>query len=131
MDRFRVLPSSFVAVVCAVLLLWGFDPAAASDTKHSHEEHQHVEFTVRSVRNGNWSDKSTWQPAQVPVAGDREVEGDASVVHDERVPVARDPDGGGDRGTIPAERRQRDVPALRQGLEGGGHRWFLGGPGWT
>ena len=71
MDRFRVLPSSVVAVVCAVLLLWDFVPAVASDTKHSHEEHQHVEFTVRSVRNGNWSDKSTWQPAQVPVAGDR------------------------------------------------------------
>ncbi len=49
MDRFRVLLSCVAVVVCAVLLLWGDDPAVASDTKHSHEEHQHVEFTVRSV----------------------------------------------------------------------------------
>ncbi len=31
----------------------------------------HVEFSVRSARNGDWSDAKTWQPARLPQAGDR------------------------------------------------------------
>ncbi|HEV3003398.1 MAG TPA: G8 domain-containing protein [Pirellulales bacterium] len=32
---------------------------------------QSVEFAVRSVKDGKWSDAATWQPAKVPSAGDR------------------------------------------------------------
>lgn len=38
---------------------------------HDHADHKKVDFSHRSVRNGNWSDPKTWQPAQVPAKGDR------------------------------------------------------------
>jgi hypothetical protein len=37
---------------------------------HKHE-HEHVEFSIRSVQDGLWSEASTWKPARVPKQGDR------------------------------------------------------------
>ena len=36
-----------------------------------HEHGQAVQFSIRSVKDGKWSDPGTWQPARVPAAGDR------------------------------------------------------------
>lgn len=36
-----------------------------------HEHGQAVQFSIRSVKDGKWSDRGTWQPARVPAAGDR------------------------------------------------------------
>jgi hypothetical protein len=46
--------------------------ADEGDASHAHKHHhKHVEFSVRSVRNGRWSDAKTWKPARVPKKGDR------------------------------------------------------------
>jgi hypothetical protein len=36
-----------------------------------HEHGQTVLFSIRSVKDGKWSEAATWQPARVPAAGDR------------------------------------------------------------
>ena len=36
-----------------------------------HEAHGKLEFSIRSARDGNWSDPATWMPARVPGKGDR------------------------------------------------------------
>lgn len=43
----------------------------SSHAAADHEEHQTVEFSVRSIKDGRWSQPDTWQPARVPGAGDR------------------------------------------------------------
>lgn len=63
--------ASICPIVAFTVLLFAAVPAEASDSKPSHDDHQHAEFTVRSANDGNWSDKATWLPARVPVAGDR------------------------------------------------------------
>jgi hypothetical protein len=45
------------------------EPAAAKE--HKHGRGQHIQFDVRSVKDGNWSDPTIWSPAKVPVAGNR------------------------------------------------------------
>jgi hypothetical protein len=40
----------------------------AADDDHDHE---HPEFSIRSVKDGNWSEAATWKPARVPGKGDR------------------------------------------------------------
>ena len=44
---------------------------ATHPARGDHEHHEQVEFSIRSVRDGNWSDAATWQPARIPKAGDR------------------------------------------------------------
>jgi len=53
-------------------------PAAAFQGKrkpHDHAGHHHhgphVEFSIRSVASGDWSNPKTWKPARVPAKGDR------------------------------------------------------------
>lgn len=58
----------FVAVPAVAVLS---SHAAVAEPHHHHHEHAHVEFDVRSVGNGPWSDAKTWKPARVPKAGDR------------------------------------------------------------
>jgi len=36
-----------------------------------HGEHAHVEFTIKSVQDGEWSDAKTWDAARIPKQGDR------------------------------------------------------------
>lgn len=42
-----------------------------SEHAHRHDHGRHVEFSLRSVRDGRWSDAKTWQPQRVPGSGDR------------------------------------------------------------
>jgi len=45
--------------------------------------HEHVSFSIRSVKDGNWSDAGTWKPARVPGANDRVlVSRDTKVLYD-------------------------------------------------
>jgi len=43
----------------------------AADDSHKHHRHTKVEFNLRSVADGDWSDPKVWQPARVPKAKDR------------------------------------------------------------
>jgi len=64
----------FIAVLCAGSSVVGSVQAAApakADAAHAHHHAQHVQFDLRSVRDGAWSDAKTWQPARVPKGGDR------------------------------------------------------------
>ena len=38
---------------------------------HHHHDHKHFEFSIRSVKDGKWSDKNIWKPARLPKSGDR------------------------------------------------------------
>lgn len=63
-------------VMCVLLALVAtFDTGSQQAlAQHKHEHHSHaseLKFTVRSVKNGPWSDKATWQPQQLPKQGDR------------------------------------------------------------
>lgn len=51
-----------------VLCLLGFPSRVFSAT---HQHSQEVQFSVRSIKDGRWSDASTWQPQRVPAANDR------------------------------------------------------------
>lgn len=44
---------------------------SAKDAAADHAGHAAVAFSIRSVKDGRWSDAKTWQPARVPAAGDR------------------------------------------------------------
>lgn len=50
-----------------------FGPQVLAQQNHSRNGHlhKHVEFSVRSVKDGRWSDPAVWQPARVPTKGDR------------------------------------------------------------
>ncbi len=38
---------------------------------HKHDHPQDLQFAIRSVASGNWSEAKTWQPPRVPRSGDR------------------------------------------------------------
>jgi len=44
-------------------------PSDKNSVKHVHQKH--VQFAIRSVTSGNWSEAKTWQPPRVPRSGDR------------------------------------------------------------
>lgn len=58
---------------------------------HNHADHQHIKFSIESVRNGNWSNPKTWKPARVPKQGDRvRISRGTRVVFDAKItPVIR------------------------------------------
>lgn len=60
----RYLPS-----VVAVMTLLALPAATAFSADHQHGPD--VQFSIRSMKNGRWSDANTWQPQRVPAAGDR------------------------------------------------------------
>jgi hypothetical protein len=70
MSHFQTLLSAFVGLAFLVSAP-ARSTAAEGEAKHAHHHHKHVEFSIRSVRNGRWSDAKTWQPARVPKTGDR------------------------------------------------------------
>jgi hypothetical protein len=48
------------------------DDQAPANQKHAaHDHEQQLEFSIRSVGNGKWSDPATWQPARLPGKDDR------------------------------------------------------------
>ncbi len=49
----------------------GWPAARGADDGRQRTPHIHVDFDIRSVRDGAWSDAATWQPARTPRAGDR------------------------------------------------------------
>lgn len=62
---------ALAVVVCALTKL--LNPCAAApaqDGVHVHAGHA-VQFDLRSVRDGNWSDAKTWNQPRIPRAGDR------------------------------------------------------------
>lgn len=72
------MPRPFHGLLIVVLSFgWGAF-ADAAPPKHDHEHHHHaggrefapVEFSIRSVCDGAWSDARTWKPARVPKQGD-------------------------------------------------------------
>ncbi len=40
-------------------------------SQHKHSHGDQLEFSIRSVKDGKWSDPQTWKPARVPTTGDR------------------------------------------------------------
>lgn len=71
--RLPRLVASLAAALPLVLLAQSSRAEAAepkASTEHKHVG-QHIQFDVRSVKDGNWSDPKTWSPEKVPVAGSR------------------------------------------------------------
>jgi hypothetical protein len=59
-----------LAITLVILTL--FNGVIVGETKPGAKHHQaQVEFTIRSVANGHWSDPKTWNPARQPQDGDR------------------------------------------------------------
>lgn len=57
---------------CAMLAIFllSVEPLMArAEADHAHQAA--VAFSIRSVKDGRWSDAGTWQPARTPAAGDR------------------------------------------------------------
>jgi len=94
----RLFPSAaLILVLPLVVSLLAAEPKPSSKDKggakaqpaagHDHADHQHaakdgkvtiggrtfvpVDFSIRSVRDGRWSEAKTWEPARVPAKGDR------------------------------------------------------------
>lgn len=65
------IPPVVFALFSTLMLIVSLVQGATEGAKHAHDDHQHVEFSIRSVQNGRWSDASTWKPARVPKSGDR------------------------------------------------------------
>ena len=58
----------WLTTICCLLV----NPIArANDEDADHAHAGHVQFTMQSIRDGDWTDPNTWQPAEVPAAGDR------------------------------------------------------------
>lgn len=55
---------------CWILLAFFVLLQPAQSEEHQHT-HKHLEFSIRSAQDGNWSNPKTWQPARTPKAGDR------------------------------------------------------------
>ena len=53
----------------AILVSAADSPTSKGDHKHDHSKH--LQFTMRSVVSGKWSEAKTWEPARVPRKGDR------------------------------------------------------------
>ncbi|MEX0715702.1 MAG: G8 domain-containing protein [Planctomycetaceae bacterium] len=78
----RVLALLAAAAMLSAAIFAAVHSAAAHDGPHAHGEGK-VEFSIRSVGNGNWSNAKTWKPARVPRAGDRVlIERGTRVVYD-------------------------------------------------
>ena len=60
--RFCKVFTAFSLLIFVGLL---FGRPAWGEEKHEHE-HGKVEFSIRSVRSGKWTNAETWMPARVP-----------------------------------------------------------------
>jgi hypothetical protein len=72
-----------VAALAAGMFATALRPLSADEHAHHHGHDEHVEFSIRSVQDGPWSDPATWRPARLPKAGERVlVSRDTAVVYD-------------------------------------------------
>ena len=64
-------PLPLAATLSFLLLPLATLPAAepAGAKAHDHAHAHHIQFDVRSVRDGAWSEPKTWDPPKVPSAG--------------------------------------------------------------
>jgi hypothetical protein len=62
---FQTIIKSTIVIISFLLVM------AGRPCRADHEQHEAVQFSVRSIRDGKWSDTNTWQPAKVPSEGDR------------------------------------------------------------
>jgi hypothetical protein len=69
MKTSKLVVTSALAVIVSLSTLAAFLRAADKDEHAGH--HEHVEFSIQSVRDGDWSDSKTWEPQRVPQTGDR------------------------------------------------------------
>ncbi len=75
----------FSPLMLVLIVAGAIETRAAKPHQHDHGKHKHVEFSLRSVKSGNWSDRNIWQPARLPGKGDRVlISPDTSVVYDAR-----------------------------------------------
>ncbi len=81
------MPRHFPLATCAFLVSSFAAAMLAAEPHDRHEHHGHkrpvIEFSIRSVQDGAWSDPQTWQPARLPKSGDRVlISRGTSVVYD-------------------------------------------------
>ncbi len=76
----RFFATCCFAFLCSTSALLAADKSPGKDAAPPH---QHISFSIRSVKDGNWSDASTWKPARVPAANDRVlISRDSKVLYD-------------------------------------------------
>ncbi len=63
--------SFLVSTVLFVASVLGSQAWAQRNDSHHGHHHKQVEFSLRSVKDGYWTDPSVWKPARVPQQGDR------------------------------------------------------------
>lgn len=71
MQAYRALASLVIVLGLISLNVLQAAPPAKPADKHAGHDHAHIQFDVKSVADGNWSDVKTWAPPRVPKAGDR------------------------------------------------------------
>jgi len=65
----KASPPRALAAIFTFAALAAFLPAA---DKHEHgDKHEHIQFSIKSVGSGDWSNPKTWEPRRVPKTGDR------------------------------------------------------------
>ncbi|MFT5522575.1 MAG: hypothetical protein ACI9HK_000519, partial [Pirellulaceae bacterium] len=69
MKSFTFATATALAAVISFSTFAALLPAA---DKHEHANHkEHVQFSIKSVGSGDWSNPKTWEPNRVPKTGDR------------------------------------------------------------
>lgn len=58
-------------VLLVVVALACMPRPVTAHEKHVHDHTKQVEFSIQSVKDGKWTDTTTWKPARVPKQGDR------------------------------------------------------------
>ncbi len=71
MSARRVATTMFVFVLLALAATGIAKEPTTKKLRQPKGHHHHVEFTIRSVADGQWSDAKIWKPARVPGQGDR------------------------------------------------------------
>jgi hypothetical protein len=63
--------SLLVAPFLCLSILASAADVPANKGDHEHDHPQNLQFAIRSVASGKWSEAKTWQPPRVPRSGDR------------------------------------------------------------
>ena len=71
MQAHRAIALSIIVFGLATLNVLKAAPAVKPSDVHARHHHGHIQYNVKSVADGNWSDAKTWSPPSVPKDGDR------------------------------------------------------------